>query len=164
MHEPNRSEACSRGRRRPREGIEDILDQKEARLGDLCMAVGSLGDALAYYRTALARTAEDDAGARLEVILKVSACLRRQGKTAEALTFVEDVGVSFTGRHRRDLLAEKATLLCLLGRYGEAARVCEDAQRNESGVERENDAGIYLVLGHVLARLCKWRQAIVCLE
>ena len=30
--------------------------------------------------------------------------------------------------------------------------------------EREKDAGIYLVLGHVLARLCKWSQAIVCLE
>ncbi|MGD8627614.1 MAG: sigma 54-interacting transcriptional regulator [bacterium] len=164
MRDPNQSESCFQGRRRPREGIEDILDHKETRLGDLCMAVGSLGDALAYYRQALERTTEDDVEARLEVILKASACLRRQGKTAEALAFVEGVGISFTGRCRRDLLAEKATLLCLLGRYGEAARVCEDAQLNESGEEREKDAGIYLVLGHVLARLCKWRQAIVCLE
>ncbi len=164
MHDPNPSEACFPGRRRPREGIEDVLDQKEARLGDLCMAVGSLGDALAYYRQALTKTTEDDVETRLEVILKASACLRRQGKTEEALTFVEGVDISFTGRCRRDLLAEKATLLCLLGRYGEAAQVCEDAQRNESGDEREKDAGIYLVLGHVLARLCKWRQAIVCLE
>jgi len=164
MRDPNQSESCFQGRRRPREEIEDILDQKETRLGDLCMAVGSLGDALAYYRQALEKTTEDDVEARLEVILKASACLRRQGKTAEALAFVEGVGMSFTGRCRRDLLAEKATLLCLVGRYGEAARVCEDAQLNESGEEREKDAGIYLVLGHVLARLCKWRQAIVCLE
>jgi DNA-binding NtrC family response regulator/tetratricopeptide (TPR) repeat protein len=164
MRDPNQSDSCFQGRRRPREGIEDILDHKETRLGDLCMAVGSLGDALAYYRQALEKTTEDDFEARLEVILKASSCLRRQGKTAEALTFIEGVGSPFKGRCRRDLLAEKATLLCLLGRYGEAARVCEDAQLNESGEEREKDAGIYLVLGHVLARLCKWRQAIVCLE
>jgi len=164
MRDPNQSDSCFQGKRRPREGIEDILDHKETRLGDLCMAVGSLGDALVYYRQALEKTTEDDVEARLEVILKASACLRRQGKTAEALAFIEGVGASFTGRCRRDLLAEKATLLCLLGRYGEAARVCEDAQLNESGEEREKDAGIYLVLGHVLARLCKWRQAIVCLE
>jgi transcriptional regulator with AAA-type ATPase domain/tetratricopeptide (TPR) repeat protein len=164
MRDPNRSESCFQGRERPREGEEDALSEKEARLGDLCMAVGSINDALAYYKRALSQTGEDDAEARLEVILKVSACLRRQGKSHEALSFVESVGGSFSGRRRRDMLAEKATLLCLLGRYGEAARVCEEAQQQECGSHREKDAGIYLVLGHVLARLCKWQQAITCLE
>ena len=55
-------------------------------------------------------------------------------------------------------------MLCLLGHYGDAARVCEEAQAADVGEDRATDAGIYLVLGHVLARLCKWRKAAGCLE
>jgi tetratricopeptide (TPR) repeat protein len=148
----------------PREGDEANLNSKEEKLGDLCLSVGNLSDALAYYKSALSRINPEDTETRLEVVLKVSACLRRQGKTQEALSFVEAVAGSFTGRQRRDVLAERATLLCLLGSYGDAARVCEDALGEEGGTDREKDAGIYLVLGHVLARLCKWKQSIVCLE
>jgi DNA-binding NtrC family response regulator/tetratricopeptide (TPR) repeat protein len=134
----------------------------EVELGDLCLAVGNLSDALAYYRAAL--TSAGAEGIRAEVVLKISACLRRQGKAQEALELVDSGISSFQGRGRRDLLAEQATLLCLLGKYGQAQRVCEDAMKEEPAPERGRDAGMYLVLGHVLSRLCKWRQAIVCLE
>ncbi len=164
MHDPKRFHACFQGRMYPREGDEANLNSKEEKLGDLCLSVGNLSDALAYYKSALSRINPEDTETRLEVVLKVSACLRRQGKTQEALSFVEAVAGSFTGRQRRDVLAERATLLCLLGSYGDAARVCEDALGEEGGTDREKDAGIYLVLGHVLARLCKWKQSIVCLE
>ncbi|HVP57441.1 MAG TPA: sigma 54-interacting transcriptional regulator [bacterium] len=133
-------------------------------MGDLCLAVGNLTDALAYYRTALAEAPVEDENGRLEIVLKVSACLRRQGKSGDALAFIDGFVSAFTAGLRRDLLAERAMLLCLVGRYGEAAGVCDEVQREESISERGKDASIYLVLGHVLSRLCRWKQAIVCLE
>jgi transcriptional regulator with AAA-type ATPase domain/tetratricopeptide (TPR) repeat protein len=159
----HRFRACFQGGKHPREGDGQERGEKDTRLGDLYLAIGDVSDALAYYKSALAATGEDDES-RLTVVLKASACLRRQSKVQEALDFVESVMGGFTGRSRRDLLAEKATLLCLGGRYGEAVRVCEEATTQETGRDRENDAHIYLVLGHVLARLCRWQQAIECLE
>jgi two-component system response regulator HydG len=164
MLESDRFRTCFQGGKYPREGEGDEHSEKDARLGDLYLAIGNVNEALAYYKRALASIRENDDQARLEVALKASACLRRQSQSQEALSFVESVLGSFTGRCRRDLLAEKATLLCHVGRYGEAVRVCEEAQKQEVGGDREKDARIYLVLGHVLARLCRWQQAIVCLE
>jgi len=164
MHEPRQPDICFQGRTRPRDGDASADRQKDVRLGDLCLAVGNLTDALAYYQAALTEVAGDDQDARLEIALKASACLRRQGKSGDALTFVEGFIPTLQGGRRRDLLAEKAMLLCLVGRYGEAAGVCEEVQREESVSERGKDAGIYLVLGHVLSRLCRWKQAIRCLE
>jgi tetratricopeptide (TPR) repeat protein len=164
MQDPKRFDACFQGAGSPREGEKQEFIHEETGLGDLCLSVGNVTDALAYYKSALVKVDSGDVRTRLEIVLKTSACLRRQGKTDEALAFVETVLDSFTDRPRRDLLAEKATLLCLLGYYGDAARVCEEAQAVEVGVDRAADAGIYLVLGHVLARLCKWRKAVVCLE
>lgn len=136
----------------------------DIRFGDLCLAVGNLTDALVYYRKALTSVPDVESEVRLEALLKISSCLRRQGRADAALEMVTSAMPSSHGRHRRDLLAEKATLLCLAGRYGEAAGVCEEALREEPAAERGKDAGIYLVLGHVLSRLCKWKQAAVCLE
>jgi DNA-binding NtrC family response regulator/tetratricopeptide (TPR) repeat protein len=159
-----RFRACFQGGNHPREGEQNQCSDKDARLGDLYLAVGNLSEALAYYKRAIASIGGNDENARLEVVLKASACLRRQGQAQEALSFVESVQGSFGSRCKRGLLAEKATLLCLVGRYGEAARVCEEARKQEAEQDREKDARIYLVLGHVLARLCRWQQAIVCLE
>jgi transcriptional regulator with AAA-type ATPase domain/tetratricopeptide (TPR) repeat protein len=164
MHDPKRIEAAFQGGTRPREGNGKTLKHEEIRLGDLCLSVGNVTDALAYYKAALGKLGLDDASERLEVVLKASRCLRRQNKAEEALAFVEAVVDSFSCRNRRDLLAEKATLLCLLGRYGEASGVCDEVLAEDGNVEREKDAGIYLVLGHVLARLCKWDMAIENLE
>ena len=163
MHDPRQPDICFQGRDCPREGTRHKSAPPELRLGDLCLAVGNLDDALGYYRAGLAR-ASGDGEARLEIVLKVSSCLRRQGKSEEALSVVEGFCETLEGRERRDLLAEKATLLCLLGRYGEAARVCEQVRLEEPAGERGKDAGIYLVLGHVLSRLCNWKEALVCLE
>lgn len=159
-----RFRASFQGGKYPREGDDRGHGEKDTRLGDLYLAVGNVTEALDYYKKALASIGDDDDDVRLEAVLKASACLRRGGKVEEALSFLESVLASFTGRSKRDLLAEKATLLCLGGRYGESVRVCEEAQRQEAGQDREKDARIYLVLGHVLARLCRWQQAIVCLE
>lgn len=164
MHDPRQPDMCFQGRDLPREGADDKSIPNELRLGDLCLAVGNLKDALAYYRTALTSTPQQDAEARLEIVLKTSACLRRQSKSEDALALIEGLSQTFGGRELRDLLAERATLLCLLGRYGEAESVCEEVRKEESRHERGKDAGIYLVLGHVLSRLCKWDQALVCLE
>jgi transcriptional regulator with AAA-type ATPase domain/tetratricopeptide (TPR) repeat protein len=164
MLDSYRFRACFQGGKNPREGDEDQKRDKDARLGDLYLAVGNVTEALAYYKQALAAIEDDDDVARLDAVIKVSACLRRQGKAQEALSFVESVMGGFGGRCRRDLLAEKATLLCFVGRYGEAVRVCEEAQKQGVGVDLEKDARLYLVLGHVLARLCRWQQAVVCLE
>jgi DNA-binding NtrC family response regulator/tetratricopeptide (TPR) repeat protein len=143
---------------------EDSEVIRLAKLGDLCLAVGSVTDALDYFRQALSRTPAGDEAYRLGLILKITGCLRRMGRSDEALDIVESTLGSFTGRSRRDLLAEKANLLCLTGKYGEAVEVCEAVRQADPGIEREKDAGVYLVLGHVLARLCRWKQAIVCLE
>jgi DNA-binding NtrC family response regulator/tetratricopeptide (TPR) repeat protein len=164
MHEPRQPDICFQGRTRPRDGDVSVDRQNGVRLGDLCLAVGNLKDALAYYQAALTETPSEDQDTRLEIALKASACLRRQGKSGDALAFVEGFIPTFQAGRRRDLLAEKAMLLCLVGRYGEAAGVCEEVQREEPMSERGKDAGIYLVLGHVLSRLCRWKQAIVCLE
>ncbi len=164
MLESYRFRACFQGGQYPREGDVDDKSGKDAKLGDLYLAVGNASEALAYYKKALAVIGEDDDEARLDAVVKVSACLRRQSQSQGALSFVESVLGSFTGRYKRDLLAEKATLLCLVGRYGEAARVCEEAQEQGAGGDLEKDARLYLVLGHVLARLCRWQQAVVCLE
>ena len=164
MHDPRQPEMAFQGRDLPREGDQNRILPKELKLGDLCLAVGNLTDALAYYKAALAGAPEEDRETRLEILLKASACLRRQGKSEDALALLEGLIPSFEGRGRRDLLAEKATLLCLVGRYGEAGDICEMVQREESASERGKDAGVYLVLGHVLSRLCKWKQAIACLE
>jgi two-component system response regulator HydG len=164
MHDPRQPDAQFQGRDLPREGERQTAALGNVNLGDLCLAVGNLADALAYYRKALTPESQANGETRLAVVLKISACLRRQGKADEALGLVESVIPSLEGRRRRDLLAEQATLLCLLGRYGEAYAVCEEARRDEPADERGKDAGVYLVLGHVLSRLCKWKQAIVCLE
>ncbi len=164
MQDPKRFEACFQGARNPREGEKHESVPEETGLGDLCLSVGNVTDALAYYKSALTKVKGDDIRTRLEIVLKTSRCLRQQGKADEALAFVETVLDSFTDRHRRDLLAEKATLLCLLGHYGDAAMVCEEAQALEVDTDRAEDAGLYLVLGHVLSRLCEWRKALVCLE
>jgi two-component system response regulator HydG len=164
MLDSNRFRTCFQGGKYPREGDGNKNTEKDAGLGDLYLAVGNVSEALAYYKRALASIDENDDEAKLEAVLKASACLRRQGRSGEALSFVEGLSGTFVGRCKRDLLAEKATLLCLSGRYGEAARVCEEAQKQEVEHDREKDARIYLVLGHVLARLCRWQQAVVCLE
>jgi DNA-binding NtrC family response regulator/tetratricopeptide (TPR) repeat protein len=164
MQDPKRFEACFQGARNPREGERHESVPEETGLGDLCLSVGNVTDALAYYKSALTKVKGDDIRTRLEIVLKTSRCLRQQGKADEALAFVQTVLDSFTDRHRRDVLAEKANLLCLLGHYGDAALVCEEAQALEVDTDRAEDAGLYLVLGHVLSRLCEWRKALVCLD
>jgi DNA-binding NtrC family response regulator/tetratricopeptide (TPR) repeat protein len=164
MQDPKRFDACFQGARIPREGEKQEHVPDETGLGDLCLAVGNVKDALAYYKSALAKVDGDDITTRVAIVVKTSACLRRQGKADEALAFVETILDSFKHRHRRGLLAEKATLLCLLGRYGDAARVCKEAHELEVGSDRAEEARVYLVLGHVLSRLCRWRQAAICLE
>jgi DNA-binding NtrC family response regulator/tetratricopeptide (TPR) repeat protein len=164
MHDPKRIESSFQGEMHPREGKRKTSNPKEARLGDLCLSVGNVTDALAYYKSALAKLDPANMRTRLEVVVKVSRCLRRQSKAEEALSFIETVVDSFAGGPRRDLLAEKATLLCLLGRYGDAAAVCDELRAGDGGAECEKDAGMCLVLGHVLARLCRWDEAIERLE
>jgi transcriptional regulator with AAA-type ATPase domain/tetratricopeptide (TPR) repeat protein len=164
MRDPIRPETSFQGRQFPRDGTGCTNGEEQVDLGDLCLSVGNLSDALAYYRTALERVPGDDAGAKRDVILRVVDCLRRQSKHEDALGFLADVIAGFRGVERRDLLAEKATLLCLLGRYGEAAEVCQVVRAGERGGSRGGDARIYLVLGHVLLRVCKWKQAVRCFE
>jgi transcriptional regulator with AAA-type ATPase domain/tetratricopeptide (TPR) repeat protein len=128
------------------------------------MAVGNLGDAMEFYRKALDRAPVEGKKSLVEAALRVSACLRRQGKAGEALAFVESVAGPDMESAERDLVVERARLLTIKGRYGEAARACEKVLESEPDPERSRDAGTYLVLGHVLARLCRWREAILCLE
>ncbi len=164
MRDPMRPETSIQGRQFPRDGTENRYTEEQVNLGDLCLSVGNLSDAAAYYKEALAETPTADAGARRDIILKVGDCLRRQGKHEDALCFLEDVMAGFDGSERRDLLTEKATLLCLLGRYGEAAELCDSIRAEEHTGERKLDARIYLVLGHVLLRVCKWKEAVKCFE
>ena len=163
MRDPMRHETSFQGRHFPRDGTVKGETQEQVNLGDLCLSVGNLSDALTYYQEALGKVA-DDVCARRDIILKVVDCLRRQSKHDDALSFLEDVMVGITGTGRRDLLAEKATLLCLLGRYGEAAAVCKSVMAEEHTGERRSEARIYLVLGHVLLRVCKWKEAVRCFE
>ncbi len=164
MRDPMRSETSIQGRQFPRDGTEHGNTEGQVDLGDLCLSVGNLSDALAYYKDALGKVPGGSAGAKRNIILKVVDCLRRQSKHEDALCFLSDVMTGFAGPERRDLLAERATLLCLLGRYGEAADVCASVQAEEQTGARKSDARIYLVLGHVLLRVCKWKEAVKCFE
>jgi DNA-binding NtrC family response regulator/tetratricopeptide (TPR) repeat protein len=164
MRDPMRSETSIQGRQFPRDGTEHGDTEEQVDLGDLCLSVGNLSDALAYYKDALGKVPSGSAAARRDIILKVVDCLRRQSKHEDALCFLMDVMTGFAGTERRDLLAEKATLLCLLGRYGEATEVCASVKTEEHTGARKGDARIYLVLGHVLLRVCKWKDAVRCFE
>jgi len=164
MRDPMRSETSIQGRQFPRDGTERGNTEEQVDLGDLCLSVGNLSDALAYYKEALGKVSNGKAEAQRDIILKVVDCLRRQSKHEDALCFLTDVMTGFAGTERRDLLAERATLLCLLGRYGEAAEVCASVRAEEHTGARKGDARIYLVLGHVLLRVCKWKEAVRCFE
>ena len=164
MRDPRLPETSIQGRQFPRDGTGNKDTEEQIDLGDLCLSVGNLSDALAYYKEALEKVAGDNASARRDIILKVVDCLRRQSKHEDALCFLSDVMEGFKATERRDLLAEKATLLCLLGRYGEAAEVCASVRAEEHTGARRGDARVYLVLGHVLLRVCKWKEAVRCFE
>ena len=164
MRDPMRPETSIQGRQFPRDGTADGDTSGQVDLGDLCLSVGNLSDALAYYKAALGRASAAGAAAKRDIILKVVDCLRRQSKHEDALCFLTDVMAGFAGPERRDLLAERATLLCLLGRYGEAIEVCASVRAEEHTGARKSDARIYLVLGHVLLRVCKWKEAVRCFE
>jgi len=164
MRDPRLPETSIQGRQFPRDGTNNRETEQHVDLGDLCLSVGNLSDALAYYKEALGRVPGDNASAKRDIILKVVDCLRRQSKHEDALCFLSDVMEGFKATGRRDLLAEKATLLCLLGRYGEAAEVCASVRAEEHTGARRGDARVYQVLGHVLLRICKWREAVRCFE
>jgi transcriptional regulator with AAA-type ATPase domain/tetratricopeptide (TPR) repeat protein len=164
MRDPIRPETSFQGRQFPRDGTKGGQPEEGVDLGDLCLSVGNLSDALAYYKGALGKVSNTEPRVRCDIVLKIVDCLRRQSKHEDALDFLEELMEGFDGMEKRDLLAEKATLLCLLGRYGEAAEVCNSVKAQEHSGQRKGDARIYLVLGHVLLRVCKWREAVVCFE
>ncbi|HEC83222.1 MAG TPA: tetratricopeptide repeat protein, partial [Firmicutes bacterium] len=143
----------------PREGQE--IGIREIPLGDLWLSVGNITEALSYYKRALSRTADADTEVRVAVARRILECLKRRGKLEDALTFIDSIEPGFEMPARTWLLTEKAKVLCRIGRYGEAASICEKVSKLGSSWE---NAELYLVMGQVMARTCRWREAITAFE
>ncbi len=148
------------GENNPREG--EASRSKEIYLGDLWLSIGSIGDALAYYQTALGQAGEACEEMRIGLVKRIAECLRRQAKLQDALEFLDSVMDGFTSKGRRSVIAEKVKILCLIGKYGEAASICN--QLLADGPDSGDDPEIYLVMGQIMARTCRWRKAILCFE
>ncbi len=149
------------GGENPREGKGRPTKEEKLRIGDLCLSIGSLNDAISYYRTAL-EGEEISPEDRVNVALRIVECLKRKGNVKEALDFIESV-VGDLSAEGSSLLAEKARLYLLLGRYDDAHKMCQDALRIQAKSVRQ-DVRLFLVLGHILARMCRWNEAVTTFE
>ncbi len=145
----------------PTDGDRDNL--KNVEIGDLCLSVGNASEALAYYKKAFTEIPPNDRNVKFEVALKILACLKRQARFKDALTFIASIEKIFEGESKSSLLIEKASLLCHLGKYTEAKQVCKDAAQGLEG-NSVLSSTMYLVLGHIFSRICQWRQAIRCFK
>lgn len=150
-----------RGEGNPREGLSKTTSDERLPIADLCLSVGSISDALSYYRSALEK-AQASSEAKTRVAIRIAECLRRRGSTNEALDFIESV-ISDLGVPDSSLLAEKAKLYLLLGRYSDANRTCQEALRIRAR-STQADIGLYLLVGNILARMCRWTEAIPSFE
>lgn len=149
------------GGENPREGSERFTNAERLRIGDLCLSVGSLNDAISYYRMAL-ENEDSSPEEKIKVALRIAECLRRRGNVNQALEFIESIIADYDAGGS-SLLAEKARLYLLLGRYQDANKACQDALRMQAKSVRQ-DIGIYLLLGHILARMCRWSEAMTSFE